>query len=119
MIVSLFCLRLATSLSLWRAIESLCALRECQPPINLAHRIDVAFAVFDDLRQLPGAVVGVDLRAVEIFFWRGDAQRFRQRVEAHVFAAPFAPFLHGVEDRRVAKTGEGDFSRWFDLVDNP
>ena len=46
-----------TILAFLRLPRSFC---KRQPPINLAYRIDVALAVFDDLRQLPGAVVGVD-----------------------------------------------------------
>src|SRR4051794_34027357 len=34
--------------------------RKRQPTIDLARGVDVAFAVFDDLRDLSGAVVGVD-----------------------------------------------------------
>ena len=35
-----------------------------------------------------------------------------------MFAAPFAPLLHGVVNWRVAKASEWDVARWFNLVDN-
>jgi hypothetical protein len=39
-----------------------------QSLINLPYGIYVALAVFDDLSELAGAVVGVDFGTVEIFF---------------------------------------------------
>src|SRR6185295_11512562 len=53
-----------------------------------------------------------------MFFGRGYAERFRKQVEAGVFAAPFAPLLHGVVDRGVAEAGKRNVARWFDLVDD-
>ena len=35
-----------------------------------------------------------------------------------MFAAPFAPFMHGIEDRSAAKTRERKFARGFDLMDD-
>ena len=92
--------------------------RKRQTPVDLSNRIHVALAVFDNLGDFSGAVVGVDFRAVEMFFGRGDAERFRKQVEAGVFAAPFAPLLHGVVDRGVAEAGKRNVARWFDLVDD-
>src|SRR3990172_11225815 len=89
-----------------------------QSPVDLPGGVDVALAVFVDLGELAGAVVGVDLGAVEVFFRRGDAEGFGERVEAYMLAAPFAPFLHGVVDRRVAKTGKREVARRLDLVDD-
>ena len=77
----------------------------------MPRRVHVAFAVFVNLGELAGTVVGVDLGAVEIFFRGGDAEGFGEGVQAHVFAAPFATFLHRVEDRIVAKTGEREVAR--------
>jgi len=54
----------------------LALLRKRQPFVNLPDGIDISFAVFDNLGELAGAVVGVDFGAIEIFFWRGNAQRF-------------------------------------------
>ena len=49
--------------------------RKRQSFIDRAHGVDVAFAVFDDLGEFAGAVVGVDFGAVEIFFGGGNAER--------------------------------------------
>ena len=39
-------------------------IREGEPPVNLAHRIDVAFAVIYDVREFPRAVIRIDFRPV-------------------------------------------------------
>src|SRR6185503_12875455 len=86
--------------------------------INLAHRVDVSLAVFDDLGESAGAIIRIDFRAVETFLGRRNTERSRQRVEAGMFPAPLAPLLHGVVNRRVAKPSKGDVPRRFNLVDN-
>ena len=55
---------------------TLALFRKRQPMVNLPHRINVAFAVLDDLGEFAGAVVGVDFGAVEVFFGGGDAEGF-------------------------------------------
>ena len=97
--------QIPTPLQLRKNLGRTRAFRDRQPPIDLPGGVYVAFVVFVNLGELAGAVVGVDLGAVEIFFRGGDAERFREGVEAHVLAAPFALFLHGVVDRRVTKAG--------------
>src|SRR5688572_7062224 len=92
--------------------------REREPSIDLPYRIDVALTVIYDVGDFPGAVIRIDLRAVESFFRRRYAEGSGEQIEACVFAAPFAPLMHCVEDRRVAKTGERKVARWFDLMDD-
>src|SRR5687768_9482944 len=92
--------------------------REREPSIDLPYRIDVALTVIYDVGDFPGAVIRIDLRAVESFFRRRYAEGSGEQIEAGVFAAPFAPLMHRVENRRVAKTGERKVARWFDLMDD-
>src|SRR5688572_4464256 len=92
--------------------------REREPSIDLPYRIDVVLTVIYDVGDFPGAVIRIDLRAVESFFRRRYAEGSGEQIEACVFAAPFAPLVHRVEDRRVAKTGERKVARGFDLMDD-
>src|SRR4030095_8815770 len=93
-------------------------IRKRQPAIDLPCRVDVALTVFDDFGELAGSVVRVDFRAVETFLRRRNAEGFRKCVEARMLAAPLAPLLHGVVNRRVAETSKGKIARRFDPMDD-
>ena len=76
---------------------------EGEPAIKLPSRIDIALAVLHDFRDFSCPVIRIHFGTVEALFRRRKAERLGQEIEACPLAAPFAPFLHSVEDRRAAK----------------
>ena len=89
-----------------------------QPPVNLAHRFSVAFAVITDLGKLSRAVIGIDFGVVETLFGRRNAQRAGQKIETNVLATPFAPLVHRVVHRSITEAGERDLAGRVDLVND-
>ena len=94
------------------------AFRKRQTAIDLTNRFDIAFAVLADVRQLSRAKIRIYLGAVEAFFGRWNSERASQKIQAHVVAPPFAPFMHCVVDRIVTESSHGDLARRFDPIDD-
>src|SRR5262245_61617088 len=87
-----------------------------QPAINLSDCFHIPATVLVNLRKPAGSEIGIDFRSVETLLRRRDSQSPGEEVETYMLPSPFAPLVHGVENRRILETSEGNLPRRLDLV---
>src|SRR5262249_24881729 len=81
-----------------------------QPAVNLSDRFHIPAAVVANFRKPAGSEIGIAFRSVETLLRRRDSQSSGEAIGAHMLPSPFAPFVHGVENRLILEANEGNLS---------